>query len=279
MIEAVFLGILQGLTEFLPISSSAHIRIAGLFSSAAADPGATFTAIIQIGTELAVLTYFRKDIVRIIKAWFASLISSRRNLLSPDQTSDARLGWLVIAATFPILLLGYLFQDAIRTNLRSLWIVATVILVFGLVLGLADKFGRSEKSLTQMTIRNGVLCGLAQCLALIPGVSRSGATIAMARSLGYTREAALRFSFLLALPAVFASGLYELLNSLSDKTLSPFSTTETAVATLTSFVVGYVVIAWFLKFVTTRSFMPFVFYRVILSLALFGLLGFGVVAA
>ena len=279
MIEAVFLGILQGLTEFLPISSSAHIRIAGLFSSAAADPGATFTAIIQIGTELAVLTYFRKDIVRIIKAWFASLISSRRNLLSPDQTSDARLGWLVIAATFPILLLGYLFQDAIRTNLRSLWIVATVILVFGLVLGFADKFGRSEKSLTQMTIRNGVLCGLAQCLALIPGVSRSGATIAMARSLGYTREAALRFSFLLALPAVFASGLYELLNSLSDKTLSPFSTTETAVATLTSFVVGYVVIAWFLKFVTTRSFMPFVFYRVILSLALFGLLGFGVVAA
>ena len=279
MIEAVFLGILQGLTEFLPISSSAHIRIAGLFSSAAADPGATFTAIIQIGTELAVLTYFRKDIVRIINAWFASLISSRRNLLSPDETSDARLGWLVIAATFPILLLGYLFQDAIRTNLRSLWIVATVILVFGLVLGLADKFGRSEKSLTQMTIRNGVLCGLAQCLALIPGVSRSGATIAMARSLGYTREAALRFSFLLALPAVFASGLYELLNSLSDKTLSPFSTSETAVATLTSFVVGYVVIAWFLKFVTTRSFMPFVFYRVILSLALFGLLGFGVVAA
>ena len=279
MIEAVFLGILQGLTEFLPISSSAHIRIAGLFSSAAADPGATFTAIIQIGTELAVLTYFRKDIVRIIKAWFAALISSRRNLLSPDETSDARLGWLVIAATFPILLLGYLFQDAIRTNLRSLWIVATVILVFGLILGLADKFGRSEKSLTQMTIRNGVLCGVAQCLALIPGVSRSGATIAMARSLGYTREAALRFSFLLALPAVFASGLYELLNSLSDKTLSPFSTTETAVATLTSFVVGYVVIAWFLKFVTTRSFMPFVFYRVILSLALFGLLGFGVVAA
>ena len=279
MIEAIFLGILQGLTEFLPISSSAHIRIAGLFSNAAKDPGATFTAIIQIGTEIAVLIYFRKDIARILKSWFASVVSSRRHQLSREQESDARLGWLVIAATFPILLLGYLFQDAIRTNLRSLWIVAAVIFIFGLILGIADRYGQSEKSLEDMTVRNGVLCGLAQCLALIPGVSRSGATIAMARTLGYTREAALRFSFFLALPAVFASGLYELLSSLNDKTLSPFSASETAAATLTSFVVGYGVIAWFLKFVRTRSFMPFVIYRIALSLALFTLLATGVITS
>ena len=167
MIEAIFLGILQGLTEFLPISSSAHIRIAGLFSNAAKDPGATFTAIIQIGTEIAVLIYFRKDIARILKSWFASVVPSPRRQLSPEQESDARLGWLVIAATFPILLLGYLFQDAIRTNLRSMWIIAAVILIFGLILGIADRYGQSEKALEDMTVRNGVLCGLAQCLALI----------------------------------------------------------------------------------------------------------------
>ena len=279
MVEAIFLGILQGLTEFLPISSSAHIRIAGIFSTTAADPGATFTAIIQIGTELAVLIYFRDDIVRIIKAWFSSLVSARRNLSSPTEQADARLGWLVLAATVPILLLGYLFQESIRTNLRSLWIVSSVILLFGLILGLADRYGKRERKLTDMTVRNGVLCGLAQCLALIPGVSRSGATIAMARYLGYEREAALRFSFFLALPAVFASGLYELLNSLNDSALSPFSTSETLVATGFAFVVGYMVIAWFLKFVTTKSFMPFVIYRVFLALALFALLGTGAISA
>lgn len=279
MVEAIFLGILQGLTEFLPISSSAHIRIAGIFSTAAADPGATFTAIIQIGTELAVLIYFRDDIVRIIKAWFSSLVSARRNLSSPTEQADARLGWLVLAATVPILLLGYLFQESIRTNMRSLWIVSSVILLFGLILGLADRYGKRERKLTDMTVRNGVLCGLAQCLALIPGVSRSGATIAMARYLGYEREAALRFSFFLALPAVFASGLYELLNSLNDSALSPFSTSETLVATGFAFVVGYMVIAWFLKFVTTKSFMPFVIYRVFLALALFALLGTGAISA
>jgi undecaprenyl-diphosphatase len=190
MFEAIFLGALQGLTEFLPISSSAHIRIAGEFFGTNQDPGATFTAITQIGTELAVLIYFRRDIVRIISAWFSQI--SRKELQAAEK-ADARMGWLIIVGTLPIAVLGYLGQERIRDDFRSLWLIAATLIIFGLILGFADKFGKTERQLHQLTPIHGVLYGFAQSLALIPGVSRSGATIAMGRFMGYSREAALRY--------------------------------------------------------------------------------------
>ena len=276
MFESIFLGVLQGLTEFLPISSSAHQRIAGEFFSNAQDPGARFTAITQIGTELAVLIFFRHDIKKIIVAWFRQSIL--RTTLPTDEKLQARMGWLIIIGSLPIVILGYLGQDIIRDNLRSLWLIAIVMIVFGIILGLADHYGKSDRGLKDLNSSHGILYGLAQSLALMPGVSRSGATIAMGRLLGYSREAALRYSFLLALPAVFGSGLYELKGALGDS-VEPqvYSLTQTLVATSVAFVVGYAVIAWLLKFVTTKSFMPFIIYRVLLGSTLLVLLTFGVI--
>lgn len=276
MFEAIFLGVLQGLTEFLPISSSAHIRIAGALFGTNQDPGATFTAITQIGTELAVLIYFRKDILRIIKAWLNQI--SRKNLQG-GEVSDARMGWLIIVGSLPIIALGYIGQDAIKNNFRSLWLIATTLIVFGVILGLADKYGKSQRQLHELSPGHGVLYGLAQSLALVPGVSRSGATIAMGRLLGYTREAALRYSFLLALPAVFGSGLYELKGAIADNSgTEVFSLFETLVATSIAFVIGYAVIAWLLKYVTTKSFTPFIIYRIGLGLLLMLGLASGIIS-
>ena len=275
MLEAIFLGALQGLTEFLPISSSAHIRIAGELFGTNSDPGATFTAITQIGTELAVLIYFRRDIVRIISAWFSQI--SRRELQASEK-SDARLGWLIILGTLPIVALGYFGQEIIRNNFRALWLIATTLIVFGIIMGIADKYGKTERQLHQLTPIHGVLYGFAQSLALIPGVSRSGATIAMGRFMGYSREAALRYSFLLALPAVFGSGLYELKGALGESSADQvFSLPQTLVATLVAFMIGYAVIAWLLKYVTTKSFAPFIIYRVVLGSVILVLLATGVI--
>ncbi len=276
MLEAIFLGAIQGLTEFLPISSSAHIRIAGELFGTNSDPGATFTAITQIGTELAVLIYFRRDITRIIRAWLNQI--SRKQLVASD-IADARMGWLIILGTLPIVGLGYFGQDVIRNDFRSLWLVATTLIVFGLILGIADRYGKTERQLHELTPAHGVLYGFAQSLALIPGVSRSGATIAMGRFLGYSREAALRYSFLLALPAVFGSGLYELKGAIGEPSSEQvFSLPQTFVATVVAFVIGYAVIAWILKFVTTKSFAPFILYRIALGSVILTLLATGVIS-
>ncbi len=276
MIEAIFFGILQGLTEFIPISSTAHVRIFAKFFGMAEDPGAMFTAIMQIGTELAVLIFFRKDIAKIISAWVRNVIL-RRNL-NLEEVGQARMGWLIIVGSIPIVILGYLGQDAITTNFRSLWLIASVLIIFGLILGAADRYGKSDKSLKDLNISHGILYGLAQSLALIPGVSRSGATIAMGRLLGYNREAALRYSFLLAIPAVFGSGLYEFKKALSDSAgTNVFKMSETLVATIVAFVIGYLVIAWLIKFVTTKSFAPFIIYRVLLGALVLALLASGVI--
>lgn len=276
MFEAIFLGALQGLTEFLPISSSAHIRIAGELFGTNSDPGATFTAITQIGTELAVLIFFRRDITRIIRAWLNQI--SRKQLVA-SEIADARMGWLIILGTLPIVGLGYFGQDVIRNDFRSLGLVATTLIVFGLILGIADRYGKTERQLHELTPVHGVLYGLAQSLALIPGVSRSGATIAMGRFLGYSREAALRYSFLLALPAVFGSGLYELQGAIGEQSSDQvFSLPQTFVATSVAFVIGYAVIAWLLKFVTTKSFAPFILYRIALGSVILTLLATGVIS-
>jgi undecaprenyl-diphosphatase len=274
--EAIFLGALQGLTEFLPISSSAHIRIAGALFGTAEDPGARFTAITQIGTELAVLIFFRNDIKQIISAWFRQI--TKRSNLSESEKSDARMGWLIIIGSLPIAILGYLGSDVIRNDFRSLWLVASTLIIFGVILGIADKYGNSDRELVKLNTRDGLLYGIAQSMALIPGVSRSGATIAMGRFLGYSRQAALRYSFLLALPAVFGSGLYELKGALQDGgQTGTFTIPETLIATGIAFVIGYAVIAWLLKFVSTKSFAPFIIYRIGLGSLLLVLLATGVI--
>ncbi len=276
MFEALFLGALQGLTEFLPISSSAHIRIAGALFGTAEDPGARFTAITQIGTELAVLIFFRNDIKQIILAWFRQI--TKRPTTSSTEKSDARMGWLIIVGSLPIAILGYLGQDVISNDFRSLWLIASTLIIFGVILGIADKYGNSQRDLTNLSVRDGVLYGFAQSLALIPGVSRSGATIAMGRFLGYNRQAALRYSFLLAVPAVFGSGFYELKGAISEGgDTGVFTMTETLLATGIAFVIGYAVIAWLLKFVSTKSFAPFIIYRIALGSLLLILLATGVI--
>lgn len=270
--EAAFLGLIQGLTEFLPVSSSAHLRIIGPLLPSGGDPGAAFTAITQIGTEAAVLLYFRKEIWRILVAWCRSL-----RLPAWRSHPDARMGWLILIGTLPIAGLGLLFKDAIEGSLRNLYITTMMLIVFALVLAVADRLGQKRRPLSQLGWGHGVLFGLAQATALIPGVSRSGGTITAGLLMGYTREAAARYSFLLAIPAVMASGLYQLYRSWERG--SPIAPGPTALATLVAFGVGYAVIVWFLKLVSTRGYMPFVYYRIALGLVVLLLLGTGVLGA
>lgn len=278
--EAFILGLVQGLTEFLPISSSAHLRLTAVFAGWE-DPGAAFTAVTQIGTEAAVLIYFRKDIARIVSAWFRSLYDRRAR-----REHDAKLGWLVIVGSIPIGVLGLTFKDYIEGPFRDLRLIATTLIVLGVVLGVADRLAsrdasggrhravRERKSLERLTVRDGLLYGMAQAMALIPGVSRSGATISGGLFMGYSREAAARYSFLLAIPAVLASGLFEL----SEIGQGHVSWAPTLFATVLSFLVAYAVIAWFMKFISTRSFMPFVVYRILLGLLIFALVAAGVIS-
>ncbi|MFM7861075.1 MAG: undecaprenyl-diphosphatase UppP [Candidatus Nanopelagicaceae bacterium] len=271
MLEALFLGLVQGLTEFLPISSSAHLRIIGEFLPSAQDPGAAFTAIIQIGTELAVLIFFRVEIASIIRN-FLRISILRKESYSKEEAADNKLGWWIIIGSLPIFIFGFLFQDSIKTTFRSLTLIAITLILFALILGVADYFGESGKGMRDLKARDALLLGLGQSLALIPGVSRSGMTIAVGRSLGYNRSAATKISFFLAIPAVLGSGIYQLYQTLNDPSSEVFTLTETFAATLVSFVVGYAVIAWLMKFISKASFRPFVAYRVALGgLVLLGL--------
>ncbi|MEV5606062.1 undecaprenyl-diphosphate phosphatase [Streptomyces sp. NPDC052299] len=278
--ESFVLGLVQGLTEFLPISSSAHLRLTAAFADWQ-DPGAAFTAITQIGTEAAVLIYFRKDIARIVSAWFRSLTDR-----SMRGDHDAKMGWLVIVGSIPIGVLGLAFQDQIEGPFRDLRLIATTLIVMGIVLGFADRMaardekggrhraGKQRKTLRELGVKDGLIYGCCQAMALVPGVSRSGATISGGLLMGYTREAAARYSFLLAVPAVLASGVFEL----KDAGEGHVSWGPTIFATVIAFGVGYAVIAWFMKFITTKSFMPFVIYRIILGVLLFVLVGAGVLS-
>ncbi len=270
-LKAVVLGLIQGLTEFLPISSSAHLRIFPEWFGWG-DPGAAFTAVIQIGTELAVLIFFRKDIWRIGSAWV-------RSLFQPEYRGhiDARMGWYVIVGSLPIVILGILLKDVIERDLRNLWIIAAALILLGLVLGVADRLSTGLRGIKSLSMRDAILMGLAQAMALVPGVSRSGATISMGLFLGLGREAATRFAFLLAIPAVVGAGLFEL-KEIPNGT-NAYGWGPTIVATVVSFVVGYSAIAWLLRYVATRSYIPFVIYRVALGLLTLGLLSAGVLSA
>jgi len=272
LFEAIILGLVQGLTEFLPVSSSAHLRILGEFLPNAADPGAAFTAITQLGTETAVVVFFWRDIVRIVSHWFGSFTGR-----VPRNDPDARMGWLIIVGSIPIVVLGILFQDEIETTFRSLWIVATMLVVFGIILGLADWAGAKRRKLDELTVPHGIIFGFAQALALIPGVSRSGGTITAGLFLGYERGAAARYAFLLAIPAVFGSGFFQLFKSLGEPAV--YGPLETAAATLVAFVVAILVIAFFMQWISRHSFLPFVIYRILLGGTIFALLATGAIDA
>ena len=270
-IQAVLLGLIQGLTEFLPVSSSAHLRIASELMGIG-DAGAAFTAITQIGTELAVIVFFWRDIIRIIGRWFRSLTGA-----VPRRDPDARRGSWPILGSIPIIVLGLLFQDQIESTFRSLWIVASTLIVFGLLLGLADWVGKRALTLDRLNWKHGLIYGLAQALALIPGVSRSGGTITAGLLMGYTREAAARYSFLLAIPAVLGSGFYQLYKALKEPSVTPMG--MTLVATVIAFVVALVVIGVFMRYISRHSFLPFVVYRVLLGVVIMVLLATGVLGA
>lgn len=276
--DAVVLGIVQGLTEFLPISSSAHVQIAQQLLGLGNMPKpqlTAFIATIQLGTEAAVLIYFWRDIVRITRAFMGSLFSKAKQ--DTDQMRDAKLGWLIIIGSIPVVVIGLVFKDAIENQLRSLWVIAFSLIIFGVILGLADKFGKRQRSIDQLTTKHGILFGLGQALAVIPGVSRSGGTISVGLILGYSRKAAARYSFLLAIPAVIASGLYEFAKTYSD--LDASQLIATAVATAVSFAVGFSVIVGLLRYLNRGSFLPFVIWRVGVGLVLLVMLGAGQLVA
>ena len=271
--QTIVLAVLQGLTEFLPVSSSGHLAIASRVFFAG-DAGASFTAVTQLGTEAAVLIYFARDIWRILTAWFGGLTDAAR------RTADYWLGWWVIIGTIPICVLGLLLKDQIRSGARNLWVIATAMIVFSAVIALAEYIGKQTRDVEQLTWKDSVIVGLAQCLALVPGVSRSGATISAGLFLGMNRELAARFGFLLAIPAVLASGLFSLPDAFKPVTEGMSATgAQLAVAILIAFVVGYAAVSWFLKFLVRHSMYWFVGYRVVLGVTVLALLGTGVVAA
>ncbi|MFF8943719.1 undecaprenyl-diphosphate phosphatase [Streptomyces sp. NPDC014864] len=277
-LESLILGLVQGLTEFLPVSSSAHLRLTAAFSGWK-DPGAAFTAITQIGTESAVLIYFRKDIGRILSAWFRSLADKETR-----RDHDARMGWLVIVGSIPIGVLGVTLKDQIEGPFRDLRITATMLIVVGVVIGIADRLAardeaggrhrapKQRKTLENLGVKDGLVFGCCQAMALIPGVSRSGATISGGLFMGYKRESAARYSFLLAIPAVLASGVFELKDAMESDHVA---WGPTLFATVIAFASGYAVIAWFMKYISTKSFMPFVWYRVALGAVIIALVGAG----
>ncbi|MGW5282341.1 undecaprenyl-diphosphate phosphatase [Streptomyces collinus] len=279
--ESLVLGLVQGLTEFLPVSSSAHLRLTAAFSGWE-DPGAAFTAITQIGTEAAVLIYFRTDIGRILSAWFRSLFDKAMR-----RDHDAQMGWLVIVGSIPIGVLGVTLKDQIEGPFRDLRVTATMLVVVGVVIGVADRLAardenggrhrapKQRKTLENLGVRDGLVFGLCQACALVPGVSRSGATISGGLFMGYRREAAARYSFLLAVPAVLASGVFEVKDSVGggDVAWGP-----TLFATGVAFASGYAVIAWFMKWISHKSFMPFVWYRVVLGIVIIALVTAGVLS-
>lgn len=282
--QAIFLGLVQALTEYLPVSSSAHIRIIGDLMLGS-DPGAAFTAIIQIGTELAVILYFRRDIIRILGAWFGSLFGkedkdfkSRMGAHNPDT----QMGWFIILGTMPILIAGLLFKHAIEGSLRNLWITVTVLVLFGVLLWVVDARSKQVKTMKEMTWKDALIFGIGQMLALIPGVSRSGGTITFGRAMGYTREAAVRVSFLMAIPAVFGAGILEAVSAVKDVAAGDAGMFPgwgpTIAAAIVAFVVGYVVIIGFLKFVSTFSYKAFAIYRIGLAVVVALLLITGVLS-
>jgi undecaprenyl-diphosphatase len=266
--QAIILGIVQGLTEFLPISSTAHLRLVPAFAGWD-DPGTAFTAVVQLGTVAAVLIYFRQDLWNIARAWL-------RSLRDPAQrgTLEARLGWYLIIGTIPVGILGLLFKDKIETDARQLVLIGIALIVLGIVLEIAERVGRKEREIESLTYRDATLIGIAQAAALVPGVSRSGSTISAGLFLGLERGAAARYSFLLSVPAVVLSGLFELKDVGKG---GGAGAVPTIIAVIAAFIVGYASIAWFLKYLTRHPVTVFVVYRIVLGVVLLTLVASGAI--
>jgi undecaprenyl-diphosphatase len=271
VLEAIVLGITQGLTEFLPISSTAHLRIVPAFAGWE-DPGAAFTAVTQLGTMAAVLLYFRADLARIARAWARSLRDREAR-----HELDARLGWYIVLGTIPIGIFGILFKDQIENGARDLYLIGIALILLGLLLLVAERVARHDRPLERITTRDGVVIGLAQALALVPGVSRSGATLTAGLFLGLDRPSAARFSFLLSVPAVVLSGALEFASILDGSNGEDVGLGALAVATLLAFVVGYASIAFLLRFLAHHSTIVFVAYRVALGALVLTLVGAGAI--
>ncbi|NES13089.1 MULTISPECIES: undecaprenyl-diphosphate phosphatase [Micromonospora] len=274
-VEAIVLGIVQGLTEFLPVSSSGHLRITSAIFFGR-DAGASFTAVTQLGTEAAVLIYFFKDIWRIVRTWFLGLVDR-----SVRSSLDYRMGWYVIIGTIPIGVFGLLFKDQIRTAGRNLWLISFTLIFFALVLAFAEYWGRQTRTLENFRMRDGVVMGFAQAMALIPGVSRSGGTLTFGLLLNLTRETAARYSFLLAIPAVVLSGVFsipDVFEPSAPGTAAP-SVAQMVIATVIAFAIGYAAIAWLLRYVAHHTLYLFVLYRVALGTLVLCLLLTGTISA
>jgi undecaprenyl-diphosphatase len=269
--EAIVLGITQGLTEFLPISSTAHLRIVPAFAGWE-DPGAAFTAIVQLGTMLAVLLYFRGDLLQIARAWLRSLRDR-----SVRRTLDARLGWYILLGTIPIGIFGLIFKDQIENGARDLYLISIALIVFGLVLLAAEEVGTKDRPIEDLNRSDGIFIGLWQALALIPGVSRSGSTISAGLFRGLDRPSAARYSFLLSVPAVVLSGLFELKSVIDGSEHTDVGAGSLIIATAFAFVVGYWSIAFLLRWVGHHSMIVFVVYRVALGLLVLVLTASGVI--
>jgi undecaprenyl-diphosphatase len=269
--EAIVLGITQGLTEFLPISSTAHLRIVPAFAGWE-DPGAAFTAVVQLGTMVAVLLYFRKDLLRVGLAWLRSLRDK-----SVRGTLDARLGWYILLGTIPIGIFGLIFKDQIENGARDLYLISIALIVFGLVLLAAEEVGRKNRTIEQINRRDGLVIGLFQAMALVPGVSRSGATISAGLFRGFDRPSAARYSFLLSVPAVVLSGLFELKSIVDGSEHVHTGAGSLIIATVLAFVVGYWSIAFLLRYVSRHSMLVFVVYRVVLGVVVLALTAAGTI--
>lgn len=268
-VQVIVLAVLQGLTEFLPVSSSGHLRIFSEFFWGT-DAGASFTAVIQLGTEIAVVIFFWREIVQIVRGWCRGIVDR------DARGADWKMGWMIIVGSIPIGVIGFLAKDFIRDSLRNLWITAAVLILFSFVFIAAERWGKKTRTSGELNFRDAIVMGLAQCLALIPGVSRSGGTISAGLFLNLDREVATRFSFLLAIPAVMASGLFSLPDAFGPAAGQAASGMQLAIGTLVAGLVGYAAIAWLLKFVANHSFAWFAAYRIPLGLLVMALLGLGV---
>jgi undecaprenyl-diphosphatase len=268
-LQAIVLGLVQGLTEFLPISSSGHLRIVPALLGWD-DPGAAFTAVIQLGTMAAVLLYFRRDLWNIARAWLSEL-----RLPFAERSTEANLGWFIILGTIPISIFGFLFRNQIESGARSLYLIGSTLILFSFVMLLAERASRRDREINEMTARDGIFIGFAQALALVPGVSRSGATISAGLFRDFDRAAAARYSFLLSVPAIVLSGLFELKDIGGDGS-APLG--ATIVATIVAFVSGYIAIAWLLRYLAHHSLDVFVAYRIPLGILVLALAASGAIS-
>jgi undecaprenyl-diphosphatase len=271
-LDAIILGIVEGLTEFLPVSSTGHLTIAEkILGLQVDDPAVTgFTAVIQMGAIAAVVLYFVRDIAQIVKAWCLGLVK-------PEWRGhrDFRMGWYVILGTIPVGIIGLLFRNVIKNDLRSLWVVAVALIAWSAAMYAAERVARQDRGEKQLNLTDAIVVGVVQCVSLVPGVSRSGATISAGLFRGLDRVTATRLSFFLSIPALLAAGLFELKDALGGS----ISVGETIVGTVVAFVVAYASVAWLLRFVAHHAITWFIPYRVALGLVLILLLATNVMSA